>query len=173
MFSCVSRGLKSPEELWGGSERISISYSCLRAWVSCEPRHREPKLHSSSLCWVGGCSDLGEVWGRNSFRVPVLFSLRLLLIAWHNCCSIAVMPPWPLCISMEKILGHDHMWKCMNMQGLRSDRGLTLCISWKDYLYYLSTGSGQLKCFMMMLNPRNRYQLLEISLVKENAFTLF
>lgn len=62
-----------------------------------------------------------------------------LLIERRNCSSIAVMPPRPLCISMEEILGQDHMWKCRSMQGLGSDRALTLCISWKDYLYYLST----------------------------------
>lgn len=95
-----------------------------------------------------------------SFRPPGLFSSRLLS-KWHHGCSIAMMSPWPHVSIVRRycdltICGNA--WAC---KVLGNDRAVILCISWKDSLYYLSTGLGQLSWFIMRLNPRSRHQKLK------------
>lgn len=103
----------------------------LRVSASCELRHKEPKHHPSSLCWVGCCSerfhvlwpgtDVGE---KLFFKVPSLLCLRTLLIRWQNCCSIAVLSSWPCISVLRQYCDITSCKKSLPCYVLETDRGL-------------------------------------------------
>lgn len=160
MFSCVSRALKTRTFRWLRGD-IYFPQLLERVLVSWELRCKEPVLsfllmldrilQQTFLCIV--------TWERRaeklSFRAPGLFSLRLLS-TWHHGCSIAVTSPWPRVSVLRRYCDltiRGNAWAC---KVLGNDRAATLCISWKDSLYYLSTGLGELSWFYNEVKPKKK-----------------
>lgn len=60
------------------------------------------------------------------FKFPSLFSLRTLLIKWQNCCSIAVLSPWPCVSVLRQYCDITSCDKSLPCNVLGTDRGLCI-----------------------------------------------